>query len=389
MIRILHVVTSIDPSLGGVAESIVRRGEELVAMGHQVEVVSLDDPDNPALSEYPLPLHALGTGLTAWCYSPKLIPWLRSNCRRFDAVIIDGIWQYHATATRRALRGSGVPYFVFPHGMLDPWFKRTYPLKHLKKWLFWPWAEYRVLRDAKAVLFTCKEECRLANQSFWLYRAKEMVVDFGTAPPPTNKEELHLSFLTEFPQLANKRILLFLGRIHAKKGCDLLIEAYSRVASQFPSVDLAIAGPCDLHLLATLQSQASTSGLSQRVHWLGMLKGPLKWGALYASAAFVLPSHQENFGIAVVEAMSCGLPVLISNKVNIWTEVASGGAGYIDNDTVHGTHRILVQWLSATDEELAQLSSNAVATFQRHFTIRAMATGLLDAVMQNVDTMHQ
>ena len=63
-------------------------------------------------------------------------------------------------------------YFVFTHGMLDPWFKRTYPLKHLKKWLYWPWAEYRVLRDAQAVLFTCEEERILARQSFWLYKCK-------------------------------------------------------------------------------------------------------------------------------------------------------------------------------------------------------------------------
>ena len=76
----------------------------------------------------------------------------------FDAVIINGLWQYHSFGAWRALRGTATPYYVFPHGMLDPWFKRSFPLKHLKKWLYWPWAEYRVLRDARAVIFTCEAE---------------------------------------------------------------------------------------------------------------------------------------------------------------------------------------------------------------------------------------
>lgn len=384
MVKILHVVSSVDPSLGGVAESIVRRGEKLVEMGHHVEVASLDSPDNPAIQDYPLPLHALGPGKTAWCYSPRLIPWLRDNCRRFDAVVIDGLWQFHGVATREALKGTGVPYFVFPHGMLDPWFKTTYPLKHLKKWLFWPWAEYRVLRDARAVLFTCEEERKLARQSFWLYQARELVVPFGTASPPANKEELRQTFLAAFPQFADKRILLFLSRIHVKKGCDMLIEAFGRVAQQNPDVHLAIAGPCEPQLLAALKAQVTALGLTQRIHWLGMLKGPLKWGALYASAAFTLPSHQENFGIAVAEAMGCGIPVLISNKVNIWTEVANGGAGYIGDDTIDGTHQAITQWLGATADDLKLVSHNAVSTFEQHFTISAMSTGLLNAVHPTV-----
>ncbi|MEB0151131.1 glycosyltransferase, partial [Pseudomonas sp. CCC2.2] len=83
--------------------------------------------------------------------------------------------------TWRALAKKKIPYFIFTHGMLDPWFKKNYPLKHLKKWLYWTWGEYRVLRDAKAVLFTCEEEKILARQSFWLYKANEVVTAFGTA----------------------------------------------------------------------------------------------------------------------------------------------------------------------------------------------------------------
>jgi hypothetical protein len=104
-----------------------------------------------------------------------------------------------------ALRGIGQHYFVFPHGMLDPWFKRTYPFKHLKKWLYWPWAEYRVLRDAQAVLFTCEEEKRLARESFWLYRCNERVVTLGIARPSgdtTAQRELFLAAIPGMPRQA-------------------------------------------------------------------------------------------------------------------------------------------------------------------------------------------
>ena len=109
------------------------------------------------------------------------MPWLRAHAPDYDAVVVHGVWQYTSLAVWRALRRGPVPYFVYFHGMLDPWFKRAYPLKHLKKWLYWPWADYRVARDAKAVLFTAREEARLAAQSFWLYRVTPAVVGYGLA----------------------------------------------------------------------------------------------------------------------------------------------------------------------------------------------------------------
>src|SRR6202030_4246906 len=102
------------------------------------------------------------------------------------------------------LKRRGVPYYVFTHGMLDPWFKKAYPLKHLKKLLYWPWAEYRVLRDAKAVLFTSEEERILARRSFALYRVRERVVAYGTAAPPGNSEQLRTQFLAQHPELRDR-----------------------------------------------------------------------------------------------------------------------------------------------------------------------------------------
>jgi glycosyltransferase involved in cell wall biosynthesis len=264
--------------------------------------------------------------------------------------------------------------------MLDPWFKRTYPLKHLKKWIYWPWAEYRVLRDAQAVLFTSEEERLLARDSFWLYRANEYVIAYGTTTPPNDAARLRELFLAANPQLRGRRVLLFLSRIHVKKGCDLLVRALAGFAAAEPALHLVVAGPDQTGWIEKLQQLANRLGVADRITWPGMLRGDLKWGAFYSAEAFILPSHQENFGIAVAEALGCGLPVLISDKVNIWREVQSHGAGIIADDTEEGTLTLLQKWLSLTPGQRRTMGRNARALFDERFTVDAMATGLLDVV---------
>ncbi|MEA3120796.1 MAG: hypothetical protein QOH33_337, partial [Paraburkholderia sp.] len=299
--RILHLTATLDPSAGGPAEGVRQSALALTARGHHVEAASLDAPGAPFLASFALPVAALGPGDGKYGRTPHLVAWLREHGPQFDAVIVNGLWQYHGLAAWQALRGLGVRYYVFPHGMLDPWFKRTYPLKHLKKWLYWPWAEYRVLRDAQAVLFTTEEERVLARQSFWLYRAREQVVSYGTAKPPADAKRHVDAFRRAYPALAGRRIVLFLGRIHPKKGCDLLIHAFADVAREIPQAHLVFAGPGGDDALAHLRTVAAHGGVAHRISWVGMLQGDVKWGAFRASDAFVLPSHQENFGIAVVE----------------------------------------------------------------------------------------
>ena len=183
--RLLRVISSLNPESGGPIEGVQQLQAPLARLGVEVEVASCDSPNAPWLTSSGLPIHALGPPIGKYHYAPRLLPWLRANAARYDVVIVNGIWRYHSFATWRALRTTDTPYFVFTHGMLDPWFKRHYPLKHLKKWAYWPWAEYRVLRDAQAVIFTCEEERLLARKSFWLYRVNEAVSGYGTSARPS------------------------------------------------------------------------------------------------------------------------------------------------------------------------------------------------------------
>src|SRR4029077_14275359 len=242
-VNILHVISSVNPVAGGPIEGVKQLGATLMSSGHRVEVASLDPPAATFLAQCPLPVYPLGPTTLKYAYSPRFVPWLRANRGRYDAVVVNGIWQYHSFGAWRALHNSNTPYVVFTHGMLDPWFKRAYPLKHLKKWMYWPWAEYRVLRDAQAVLFTCEEERLLARLSFWLYRCNEVVVRYGTAKPKGDPELEMQEFFRCFPDLKDKKLVLFMGRIHPKKGCDLLIEAFAKVLAQQPEWHLVMAGP--------------------------------------------------------------------------------------------------------------------------------------------------
>ncbi len=378
--KLLHVLSSFDPKGGGPYEGVLQSSLECIRRGHDVEVLTIDDPAAAFLAGSPLRVHALGPGYSAYQFSRRLVPWLREHAGDYQAVIVNGLWQYHGLAVWRALRGTATPYVVFPHGMLDPWFKRTYPRKHLKKWMVWPWADYRVLRDATAVLFTCEEERLLARESFWLYRANETVVAFGTRSPPADAERLRTTFFDRYPALRERSLLLFLSRIHEKKGCDLLIEAFARVAGQHPTLHLLMAGPDQTGWQSELEALARRLKVSDRISWPGMLGGDLKWGAFYAAGAYVLPSHQENFGIAVAEALGCGLPVLISDKINIWREIEAAEAGFVSSDTVEGTEANLRRWLGLDEGERSAMRSRALALFDQRFTVEAMATSLLETL---------
>jgi glycosyltransferase involved in cell wall biosynthesis len=379
----LQVLPTLDPRSGGPIEGVRNLGEYLLGAGHAVEVVSLDDPCAPYLENFPLPVHALGPAAGGYRYCRKYVPWLKAHAHEFDAVIVNGIWQFSSFGAARALRGTGVPYYVFTHGMLDPWFKHTYPIKHLKKWLYWPWGDYRVLRDAEAVLFTCDEERRLARQSFWLYSAREEVVGYGIRPPPPDSAFLREQFLAAYPHLQRKRVLLFLGRIHPKKGCDVLVKSFARIANVDPSLWLVVAGPDETGWVAGLKSLAQSLGVADRILWPGMLRTDAKWGAFHASEAFILPSHQENFGVAVAEAMACGKPVLISDKINIWREIDNDQAGLVDVDTVAGTERTLRRWLDLSAQERHAMGLRASQSFLRRFTIESTATALIEVARRS------
>jgi glycosyltransferase involved in cell wall biosynthesis len=384
--RILHLIATLNPRSGGPANSLCRIAATYPAIDSQGEVLTLDAPNAPYLQETGLTVHAIGPVHNKFGYTPRLIPWLVANRDRFDGVVLHGLWEYLGYAVRHTIAGHK-PYMVFTHGMLDPYFKRARPLKHLKKCLYWWLNEYWLLRRARFVLFTATAESRLATQSFWPQRWTPRVVPYGASPCPGDPAKLRAAFLEHHPDLraadgTGRPFVLFLSRIHPKKGCDLLLDAFVAVAGEHPDLHLVLAGPDPRHLKPALAQQAEKAGLSHRVHLLPMLEGEQKWGAFCATQVFALPSHQENFGIAVAEALACAKPVLISDKVNIWQEIIADGAGLAAPDDASGTLGTLTRWLALDPAEQAAMGDRALACFTTRYDMRTNAQSILEILSE-------
>jgi glycosyltransferase involved in cell wall biosynthesis len=384
-LAVLHIIATVDPASGGPIESLLQYARQRRDGDPETHVVSLDAPDAACVRAFPLTLFTCGSSKprsrTPWGhygYQPALVRWLRAHVHDYQAVIVHGLWNYTAMAARGALVGAGVPYAVFTHGMLDPWFRKTYPIKTLVKQAFWLFCEGPLLNNADAIFFTTEDERLTSRDAFYPYRVKEQVVGLGIADVAGDPVAQIATFRAGLPALGDRRYLLYLSRIHPKKGIDMLIAGFAELARDHPDCDLVIAGPNQVGWQSDLVQQARQAGLADRIHWPGMLTGDRKWGAFHGCDAFVLPSHQENFGIVVVEALACAKPVLITDKVQIWREVAEAGAGLVGADTPDATRAVLAEFLALEDR--AAMGDRARTLFETRFEIGKVAEGMTRAI---------
>jgi glycosyltransferase involved in cell wall biosynthesis len=416
--KILRIIVSLNPGGGGPAQGIRNSIPAMAKQGVENEVVCFDSPDAEFLKQDNFPVHALGFRChsrergnplvkilrRSWSYNPKLYSWLLENLGNYDAVIVHGLWLYHGYAAFNAwkkYKKTHTTYpklFVMPHGMLDPYFQQAKErlLKAVRNYFYWKLIESKVINGADGILFTCKEELRLARRPFKPYKPKqELNVSYGIQPPPVFNEKMTAVFREKVPQWNGKPFILFLSRIHEKKGVDLLIRAYRRVIAGFDPQSpvtgdcgfrrndgaelpqLIIAGPLDSNYAQEMQNLAKDN---ENIIFAGMLRGDAKWGAFYSCECFILPSHQENFGIAIVEAMACHKPVLITDKINIWREISSENAGFVFGDNKEETFINLKKFLTLQAEEKTAMVKNAFAVYQKYFSIEKSAEKFLNVI---------
>ncbi len=328
--NILHVIASLAAESGGPAKACLEMARAMDGRGHAVSIFTTDrglDPSTPARPE--------AGGGVAVRYFPEQWPRtlatsrplgraLKAEVGRFDVVHLHSLYLYSDWATARACRIHGVPYILRPHGSLDPYQYRQHRLrKFIAEQLF----QNNVTRHAAALHFTSEDEMRLAEP--YAFGVPGVVVPLGldlaaySALPPKG------AFRALHPEIGPRPILLFLGRLHEKKGLDVLARAFADCVRRGSDAFLVIAGPDD-GMLAPTQRILAEEGMAGRALFTGMVTGADKL-ALFADAdLFALPSHSENFGISVVEALACGVPVLISDHVNLWREVEAAGCGRIE-----------------------------------------------------------
>lgn len=330
--KIYHVVSSIDPAQGGPQAGCLRLAAAQAALGHEVEIISYGGSDirQRALSAaHDVPhlakvrWHLLADpdriervlGLSAARV-------LRNVLKDASFVHIHGVWEPILKHAARIARSLKVPYCVQPHGMLDVWSMRQ---KRLKKRVALLLGYRKMLNGAKFIHALNTDEANLLDP-------------LGLTPPrlviPNGiflEEFADLPgkgyFAERFPQLQGKRVVLFLSRLHTKKGLDILAAAFSMLAKSHPDVDLAVAGP-DGGAKDGFVSLVKDLGITDRVHLTGPIYGAEKLRALMDAACFCLPSRQEGFSVAITEALACGLPVVISEPCH-FPEVRTAHAGAV------------------------------------------------------------
>ena len=368
-IAILHLIRSLDPAEGGPVEYLKQVAIAQKELGVHTSILTLDPPDPAWVRNLPVSVLECGPSRGTYGFNSSLERKLCKISGSFGAMVVHGLWQFHGVCVARAAQKTGIPYFVFPHGMLDPWFRKSALVKHFKKQLYWILTERKVLESARRVLFTSSKELHLARFTFWPHaNYQDCIVPLGVPSAPAGVEPLREIFFKRFAHLRRRPFLLFLGRLHPKKGCDMLIQAMGKLNSP---VDLVMAGPnSDPGFSAGLQKAAK----SVSVTFAGMVEGELKAGALAAANALILPSHHENFGLVVAEALSFGTPVLLSRQVNIAEDIESAGAGFVEPDTVEGTTRLIERWLQSGHTSMRQA---ALACYRNHFSIESSAEELL------------
>lgn len=394
--KVLHVIATMNPELGGVAKAVSLFSEGLASQEIVNDIATLDPPGASYFANPSGKTYNLGPATKIWHYSSKLRPFLTENFKNYDAVIAHGLWLHVTTATAAAAKsrqnvGDKTQFFVMPHGMLDPWFQKapSRRLKAIRNLAYWHLLEKKNLASVDGLLFTCEKERELAKTTFSGYPdCAEHVVGLGVPSPP-------------FPTSTGNELgdyLLFLGRLDQKKNLHGLIRAYVKLATKSATAvpGLVIAGPVNSPYADEAISMAKESGLptylpgevTHRVEngWIsfeGMVSGDVKWNLLRNASAFVLASYQENFGIAVAEALACGTPVLISDQVNICTEIEKERAGIVFEQSDSALTNALNQWLDNVHSGATKgFRQRALECFSNHFEIDKVATRLA-AVVSN------
>ena len=355
----LTVVSHLDPRYGGLSSVVPQLSSRLASANKiKIDLAAFCTKGELFLpSSYPdLALTEWPASRGQWIQNRSLRDKFRNLVRAADGVHIHGLWEQStaiAAPTARALRK---PYILSAHGMLETWALTN---KRLKKQIYAALFERANVRGAACLHALTHAEA----QDYRRFGATGPIAIIPNGVTIPNSVDPML-FMSQFPALNGKRILLFLGRIHFKKGLDLLIEAWSHLSKKYPEAHLVLAGPDFEGTRANIEKLILEKGLGTSVLFTGMLRHDLKWSALAAAEAFVLPSYSEGLSVSVLEAMGLGLPVIVTEQCNL-PEVKELEAGWQIQSEVGQLTSAIREFLSnsaSANSEIGSRGRNLVLT---------------------------
>ena len=373
--RVLHVIPSVSKRSGGPGHAIVPMCKALQRAGIEVTIATTDhdleadlERDNSGtLNGVPVHIFAAQLG-NSFKYSRPLTSWLNAEIANFDLVHIHAVFNHSSIAAARACARNNVPYIVRPLGTLDPWSMKQ---KQIRKQLFLRLGARRLLSNAAAIQYTTKAEKDATERTLGL--------NHGTVVPLAIDDEIasfnisRESFAKLFPTLLDQRYILVLSRLHPQKNIEALMQAFVRI-SDTPALSqwrLVIAGDGDSDYVARLKTLASTNN---KVVFTGWLESGVKSAILRNASLLALTSFQESFGLCLLEAMACGVPVLVGSNVKLSAEIADAGAGWITEPQLEAINEAL----SSALENPTELKKRGMAgvAFASTFTWESVGVSL-------------
>ena len=380
-VKVLHVIPSLSLKHGGPSQALPVMARSLAAVGVEVDVVATDD-DGPGCRLNELPLAEwLPQGGWRLMYFAKqtefykaswpLWRWLRAHARDYEVIHIHAVFSFATLAAGWAARMAGVPFVIRPLGTLNAW-----GMKNRRRWLktlSFRLLDKPVLDRAAALHFTSTQEVQEAAALG--IKAWPVMLPLGF--------ELEVSAASsrdaldhEWPECAGREVILYLSRLDEKKGLDVLLRAFAKIHAQCPSAMLLIAGDGDAALKKRLMELATDLGIAAEVLWAGQVRGERKQAALGGATLYVLPSHSENFGIALLEAMSAGLPCVTTEGVALAREPDCAEALIrVPVNDAEALAEAMQKLLASPD--LRQQLSAAAKVAASHYSTETMAAGLV------------
>ncbi len=355
--KILHIIPSVSLVYGGPSQMVVGLAKAQAVLGHQVTILTTDS--NGDRGEAPLAV-TLGTPIPQaggydilyfrcspfkrYKFSLALVQWLWSNAKAYDIAHIHALFSPVSSIAATIARTHGLPYVLRPLGTLDP--ADLAKKRHLKQ-LYAAVLECPNLNGAAAIHFTSDQEAKVSER--FGIPTNDWVIPLGVMLPESAQTVEAVRSHYQLP--SDRPILLFMSRIEPKKGLDLLIPALEELARDLDfHVVMAGANPQDPEYAAKIRDRMQTSSLGDRTTFTGFVTGSLKTDLLRCADLFVLPSYYENFGIAVAEAMSVAVPVVISDQVHIHTDITTSNSGWVCGCEVESLKTSLREALQNPDE---------------------------------------
>lgn len=346
----LHVCNGLDPVRdGGMVPSILGMTGALAGQGTRVTIVT---PTPSRLGDVRPSMHVNLQGPEAN---------LASAIRGSEILHLHGLWQGHTRRGARIARAAGVPYMIAAHGMAEPWALRH---KALKKKLYTALVEGNNLRRAACLHALSKPE--IGHLRAIAPTTPVCFIPNGVDLAPFDQLPRRSDLEAEYPELAGKFVLLFFGRLHIKKGLDLLADAFGAIKTDAPNLHVVLAGNDD-GALAPFRERIEAHGLTPRVTCVGHVSGERARQVWSAADAFILPSYSEGFSMAILEALACRLPVVITTACH-FPELKTANGGIVVEPSLDGVIQGLRTLLESSPDERSALALNGRRLVERHYT---------------------